>query len=106
MWKRFIYISTVVALLPSISVLAADKETAPLPPAGNSLAESSVVAPLVYPWSSTGTSTDWFAQDRRDLDIRFGWWGTATSGSRRKTGEYQDLSPSPFWDADGLISSG
>jgi hypothetical protein len=39
-------------------------------------------------------------------DLRFGWWGTWTSGSQAKTGEYQNWSPSPFYDADVLTSDG
>jgi len=106
MWKRYIVVSIVLTLLPSMLVRAADSETAPLPPGESTLPESNTVATSVYPWSSTGTGVNWLAQDRRDFDIRFGWWGTAVSGSQRKTGEFQDLDPSPFWDADGLISSG
>lgn len=37
---------------------------------------------------------------------RFGWWGTSNQGSPTKTGEYQDLRPSPFWDVDGIFSDG
>jgi hypothetical protein len=41
-----------------------------------------------------------------DSIFRFGWWGTSNSGSSVKTGEWQDLEPSPFWDADGIWSNG
>jgi hypothetical protein len=37
---------------------------------------------------------------------RFGWWAMWNKGSPAKTGEYQDLKPSPFWDLDGLTSDG
>jgi len=37
---------------------------------------------------------------------RFGWWGTSNDGSPTKTGEYQDLDPSPFWDVDSIFSDG
>ena len=37
---------------------------------------------------------------------QFGWWGVDSDGSRQKTGEYQDLSSSPFWDFDTLRSDG
>jgi hypothetical protein len=40
------------------------------------------------------------------LATRFGWWGVSTDGSKNKTGEYQDLDASPFWDVDGLLSDG
>jgi hypothetical protein len=36
----------------------------------------------------------------------FGWWAFWNTGSPAKTGEYQDLSPSPFWDIDGFSSNG
>lgn len=38
--------------------------------------------------------------------IRFGYWGTSTSGSPVKVGEYQDLGASPFYDLDGIHSDG
>ena len=37
---------------------------------------------------------------------RFGWWGVSTDGSEIKTGEFQDLDPSPFWDVDLISSDG
>jgi hypothetical protein len=37
---------------------------------------------------------------------RFGWWAVDSDGSQQKTGEYQDLSSSPFWDFDTLRSDG
>ena len=43
----------------------------------------------------------------RDFAARAGWWGTKTTGSTVKTGEYQGLEPSSiFWDLDGLMSDG
>ena len=39
-------------------------------------------------------------------DARFGWWGMWTHGSQAKTGEYQDMNSSPFFDIDGLASDG
>ncbi|MEI8373720.1 MAG: hypothetical protein WCJ35_12905 [Planctomycetota bacterium] len=33
---------------------------------------------------------------------RFGYWGSHTAGNVVKVGEYQDLTPSPFVDIDGL----
>ncbi len=38
--------------------------------------------------------------------VRFGYWGTHTSGSPVKVGEYQDLGASPFYDVDGIRSDG
>lgn len=38
--------------------------------------------------------------------VRFGWWGTSNDGSPTKTGEYQDLTASPFWDVDFITSDG
>jgi hypothetical protein len=37
---------------------------------------------------------------------RFGWWGVGTDGSQQKTGEFQDLESSPFWDVDAVSSDG
>jgi hypothetical protein len=37
---------------------------------------------------------------------RAGYWGIATTGSIRKTGEWQNLQSSPFLDLDGLITNG
>ena len=37
---------------------------------------------------------------------RFGWWGISTDGSQQRTGEWQDLDSSPFFDVDGLYSDG
>jgi hypothetical protein len=38
--------------------------------------------------------------------VRFGWWGVGTDDSLNKTGEFQDLSSSPFWDVDSISSDG
>jgi hypothetical protein len=38
--------------------------------------------------------------------VRFGWWAVSTDGSEIKTGEFQDLDPSPFWDVDLISSNG
>jgi hypothetical protein len=38
--------------------------------------------------------------------VRFGYWGSQTSGSPVKVGEYQSLDASPFYDVDGLHSDG
>jgi len=38
--------------------------------------------------------------------VRFGWWAVDLQGSPTKVGEYQDLSPSPFWDVDAISSDG
>jgi hypothetical protein len=38
--------------------------------------------------------------------VRFGWWGVSTDGSENKTGEFQDLNSSPFWDVDMISSDG
>jgi len=56
-----------------------------------------------------GSPNDWFWGDPcfpTHLALRFGWWGTHNQGSPVKTGEYQDLSASPFFDVDGLLSDG
>lgn len=41
-----------------------------------------------------------------DLGFRFGWWGVESDGSSVRVGEYQDLASSPFWDLDGVVSTG
>ncbi len=41
-----------------------------------------------------------------EWDTRFGWWIMWTHGSQVKTGEYQDMGSSPFFDVDGLASDG
>ncbi len=41
-----------------------------------------------------------------DAAVRFGWWAVSSSGSPTKTGEFQDLSSSPFWDVDFISSDG
>lgn len=41
-----------------------------------------------------------------EIAFRFGWWGVQASGSPVKTGEYQDLKSSPFWDIDGIWTNG
>jgi hypothetical protein len=38
--------------------------------------------------------------------VRFGWWGVSSDGSEVKTGEFQDLDSSPFWDIDTISSDG
>jgi hypothetical protein len=38
--------------------------------------------------------------------LRFGWWGVSADGSPVKTGEFQDLRSSPFWDWDTILSDG
>jgi hypothetical protein len=37
---------------------------------------------------------------------RFGWWGVSSEGSKQRTGEFQDLDASPFWDFDAIRSDG
>jgi hypothetical protein len=37
---------------------------------------------------------------------RFGWWGLSSEGSKQRTGEFQDLDASPFWDFDSIRSDG
>jgi hypothetical protein len=38
--------------------------------------------------------------------LSFGWWSVQNNGSPVKTGEYQGLSSSPFWEINGLYSNG
>ena len=44
--------------------------------------------------------------DPYDSAFRFGWWGVSRDGSPAKTGMYQDLESSPFWDIDMIRSDG
>jgi hypothetical protein len=37
---------------------------------------------------------------------RFGWWAVSSDGSKQRTGEFQDLESSPFWDFDTIRSDG
>jgi hypothetical protein len=41
-----------------------------------------------------------------EWDGRMGWWIMWTHGSQVKTGEYQDMGSSPFFDVDGFSSDG
>ncbi len=50
--------------------------------------------------------TDGTWEDPSQCVVRFGYWGSSTSGSPVKVGEYQDLNASPFYDVDGLRSDG
>jgi hypothetical protein len=47
-----------------------------------------------------------YGGDDPDTALRFGYWGSHNPGSQVKTGEYQDLSPSPFYDVDLLRTDG
>jgi hypothetical protein len=38
--------------------------------------------------------------------LRFGWWGVSSDGSKQRTGEFEDLDSSPFWDFDTIRSDG
>lgn len=38
--------------------------------------------------------------------VRFGYWAISNDGSQQKTGEFQDLASSPFWDVDTINSDG
>ncbi len=40
------------------------------------------------------------------LALRTGWWAVDSQGSKTKTGEFQSLESSPFWDVDRLWSDG
>jgi hypothetical protein len=59
-------------------------------------------------WVSNDTRCDVWGPpvDQSTAAVRFGWWGIHNEGSQNKTGEYQDLQPSPFWDVDAISSNG
>jgi hypothetical protein len=48
----------------------------------------------------------YLTQEPHDLAARFGFWGSSVSGSPSRVGYYENLSPSPFWDVDGLLTKG
>jgi hypothetical protein len=54
----------------------------------------------------SGIVRDYFEEDPSQCAVRVGYWGTSTSGSPVKVGEYQDLGASPFFDIDGIRSDG
>jgi hypothetical protein len=59
-------------------------------------------------WLSNDSYCDvWGPPDSKASSAaRFGWWAVGTDGSQQKTGEFQDLASSPFWDLDTLSSDG
>ncbi len=69
--------------------------------------------PALHNWSPSSLGADapppvppGFLLGRSELVARFGWWASSPSGSPIKVGEYQSLSPSPFWDVDSISSNG
>jgi hypothetical protein len=48
----------------------------------------------------------YLVQEPHDLAARLGYWGSIQSGSPSRVGYYENLSPSPFWDVDGLLTNG
>lgn len=51
-------------------------------------------------------SRQWDEPTPYSTAVRGGWWTVDSDGSPVKTGEFQDLESSPFWDADGLWTNG
>lgn len=57
-------------------------------------------------WSPCNGLVNQVVPERRDVAVRFGGWYVDQQDSLTKTGEYQDLKSSPFWDVDWLSSTG
>jgi hypothetical protein len=103
---RLIAAVVLLALWAAPSPGAASEETRGAPPAGER------VYGLVFgdwwarsqnqPNEVRGQSDD----DAYPIVLRGGYWSIHHEGSPVKTGEFQSLSSSPFWDADGLLSDG
>ena len=90
-----------MVLLPAGKLFAQEAQ-AIVSPSSGSAAAAAPTQP-VYPLYQDGCGDDLI----RDFAARAGWWGTKTTGSTVKTGEYQGLEPSSiFWDLDGLMSDG
>jgi hypothetical protein len=53
----------------------------------------------VYPWAGPELPAV-----TPSAAVRFGWWGVHQQGAKTKVGEWQGLSPSPFWDVDAVFS--
>ena len=89
-----------MVLLPVGTLLAQESQTVGSPTAGT--AAAAAPAAQVYP------TNDYADYDPiREFAVRVGWWGTKTTGSTVKTGEYQTLTPSsPFYDVDALLTDG
>ena len=108
--RSYILAAAVVFTLLPLNSLAADNEApdAPLPPEG-AAAKADAAAAQPATQRVPGQVADeeaWSSPAFADVVGRFGYWATDWHGSRTKIGEFQDLSSSPFWDVDGLWSSG
>ncbi len=80
---------------------------APVPETQQDSEEPPVLLPEEpFDWNQLDLEQRYRPAIRSDVVARFGWWATSIDGDRVKIGEWQDLSPSPFWDIDGLQSDG
>jgi len=109
--KESIFGIAVLALaafgLPAAGAPAADGQAA----ATSAPSQDSLFPPLFAegnPYSGNGPVLVSRGQSPGDSDLalRFGWWFVEHDGSLVKTGEFQDLKNSPFWDIDTLRSDG
>ena len=88
-----------MVLLPVGKLLAQESQAISSPTAGTAAA----AAPTQQVYYNDYADYD----PIREFDVRVGWWGTKTTGSTVKTGEYQTLTPSSlFYDVDGLMTDG
>ena len=91
-----------MVLLPVGNLLAQESQAIVSPTAGTAAAAAAAdTSQYVYYY-------DYADYDPiREFDVRVGWWGTKTTGSTVKTGEYQTLTPSSvFYNVDGLLTDG
>jgi hypothetical protein len=106
MRRLYIFVAAVALPLQPFRALAADNEApdAPLPPeTAPAEAEATSGQPAATQVADDAVG---YSPVFRDVVGRFGYWATEWRGSRTKIGEFQELSSSPFWDVDGLWSSG
>jgi hypothetical protein len=109
--KEFLFgiaVLSLVALgLPAAGALAADGQGM----ATSAPSQDSFFPPVFADGNSYSGSGPVFVSRGQspsdsDLNLRFGWWFVDHQGSLVKTGEFQDLKSSPFWDIDTLRSDG
>ena len=90
-----------IVLLPMGKLLAQESQTDQFADGGNRRGRRLDAASL---WILGDYAED---DPIRDFAVRVGYWGTQTSGSTVRTGEYQSLTPSSlFYDVNTLITDG
>jgi hypothetical protein len=81
------------------------------PPAAASATQAKETTQVPSPTTLFGPAESWLGNtnlvpEYHDVAARFGYWGSISSGSPAPVGLYENLSPSPFWDVDGLLTNG